>query len=282
MPTKIRIDLLLINLLNLILILAVVLFPTNAVRVILGFPFILFFSGYVTLSALYPTKTGMIPTHRLMLSFALSIAIVPLLLLLLNFTSWGIRQNPVLFTIAGYTFVLSVIAWVRWQFKPAVERFTIDIHFRKPQWNGFGKASRGNKIVSVILGICVLGAIGLLVYVVRLPRASDTYTEFYVLGEDDKALYYPTALVLGDEGKVIIGLINHEKGTADYRVEIQVNGLRNSEIDAISLANGEKWEQPVSFTPSVVGTNQRVEFLLYQNGETLAGKTLHIWFDVTE
>ena len=99
---KIKDELLLLNLLNVILIVIVVFLPSSLIRVILGMPFILFFPGYATISALYPTKDAISSANRLMLSFALSIAIVPLILLLLNFISWGTKLNPILYsTVMG-------------------------------------------------------------------------------------------------------------------------------------------------------------------------------------
>ena len=40
------------------------------------------------------------------------------------------------------------------------------------------------------------------------------------------------------------------------------NGVKNNEIDGITLTQGTKWENAVSFTPQAVGDNQKAEFSL--------------------
>ena len=278
-----KIDLLLLNLLNIILIAIIVFWPSSLLRVILGMPFILFFPGYATISALYPTKDTISSTHRLMLSFALSIAIVPLILLLLNFTSWGIRLNPILYSVAAFTAIVSVIAWLRRKSKPKSDRFNVEFDMAVPVWKGFWKAGTANKIISVILVLAILGAIGTLIYVIRMPDTAEKYTEFYILNTNGKATNYPQTLTLGEEGKIIVGIVNHERATISYHVEVITNGVKDYETSSISLANGEKWENEVTFTPTILGTNQEVEFLLFKGGETTSAmEPLHLWMDVTQ
>jgi uncharacterized membrane protein len=55
---------------------------------------VLFFPGYVFITALFPEKKELDNLERLALSLGLSIAIVPLIGLLLNYTPWGIRLIP--------------------------------------------------------------------------------------------------------------------------------------------------------------------------------------------
>lgn len=241
MKIKIQNELLLLNLLNVILIIIVVFLPSSSMRVILGMPFILFFPGYALISALYPTKDAISSTHRLMLSFALSLAIVPLILLLLNFTSWGISINPILYSIAAFTAIISVVAWLRRRRKPKPDQFSVEFDLRVPNWKGFWKAGTANRITSAILVLAILGAIGTLVYVIRMPDTGEKFTEFYILGANGKAINYPQTLTLGEEGKVIVGIVNHERSTMSYRVEVRINGVKDSETSSVTLADGEKW-----------------------------------------
>jgi uncharacterized membrane protein len=46
------------------------------------------------------------------------------------------------------------------------------------------------------------------------------------------------------------------------------------------LANGQKWEQQVSFMLTKVGVNQKVEFLLYKDEGTNAYLSLNLRIDV--
>lgn len=113
----------LLNLLTVALIVAIFLITSNAARIVLGLPFVLFFPGYVLILALFPRKDGMGGIERAALSFGLSIAVVPLIGLILNYTPWGIRLEPVLYSLASFIFVMSLIAWLRMRWLLEEERF---------------------------------------------------------------------------------------------------------------------------------------------------------------
>src|SRR3972149_5318976 len=125
-----------------------------------------------------------------------------------------------------------------------------------------------NKILSAILIIAILGAIGALGYVIATPRSGEGFTEFYILGLERKAENYPKELVVGQEGKVIVGIINREHKTASYRVEVRISGVKNNESGPVFIAYNGKWQEVLSFTSDKVGDNQTVEFLLYKDGES--------------
>jgi len=146
-------------------------------------------------------------------------------------------------------------------------------------WAG---SSRLNKALSVILITAILAAIGALIYMAVVPKVGEKFTEFYILGPEGKAENYPTEVVLRQEAEVILGIVNHEYEEVSYRVEVRIGGVTNKEIGPVVLTHEEKWEQEVSFTPSRVGENQKVEFLLYKRGHDKADLTLRLWIDVKE
>ena len=59
-------------------------------------------------------------------SFGLSIAVVPLLGLALNYTPFGIRLVPVLVVLSVFTVSLAVVAGVRRQGLPEADRFVVE------------------------------------------------------------------------------------------------------------------------------------------------------------
>ena len=65
---------------------------TLPLRVVLALPLMLFIPGYCVIAALFPKDGDINLIERFVLSFGLSIAIVPLIGLGLNFTPWGIRS----------------------------------------------------------------------------------------------------------------------------------------------------------------------------------------------
>ncbi len=141
---------------------------------------------------------------------------------------------------------------------------------------------RWNKPLTVLLILVALGALTILGYVVvkaATGRSSDTFTEFYILGAGGKAEDYPTALVLGEKGGVILGIKNHEQQSTIYQIEITIGGVKIQSVGPVSLGDGEKWEQPIDITPTKVG-DQKVEFLLYKDGEATSFENLYFWIDV--
>ncbi len=48
----------------------------------------------------------------------------------------------------------------------------------------------------------------------------------------------------------------------------------------LALDHDEKWENEVGFVLQVVGDDQKVEFILYKNGEEEPYSSLHLWIDV--
>ena len=83
------------------------------VRTALSLPLILFLPGYALIAMLFPEKTGLEWLERIALSVGLSVAVVPLIGLVLNFTSWGIKEIPLLASLSVFTLLLSGLAYVR-------------------------------------------------------------------------------------------------------------------------------------------------------------------------
>jgi len=96
-------------------------FPFLALRWVLGFVFVLFIPGYVTVEALFPKGRELDSIERFALSVGLSLALVPLVGLLLNYTPWGIRLTPMVISLTILTVGLAVIALAR-QYRISAER----------------------------------------------------------------------------------------------------------------------------------------------------------------
>ena len=82
-------------------------------RVLFGLPLILFVPGYVLIAALFPRDDDLDWLERVALSFGLSIAVVPLIGLVLNYTPWGIRLDPVLAALSLFVIAMAGAATVR-------------------------------------------------------------------------------------------------------------------------------------------------------------------------
>jgi hypothetical protein len=87
--------------------------PLIYMRYVLGSIFVLYLPGSMLIEALYPRREDLESLERLALSIGLSLAIVPLIGLLLNYTPWGIRLTPIVISLATFTETMAVLALVR-------------------------------------------------------------------------------------------------------------------------------------------------------------------------
>lgn len=282
-PRNYYLDIILILALTLLTVGFVLIPPLNKtfVRTILGILLVLFIPGYSLIAALFPKWGDLDGIERAALSFGLSIAVTPLIGLGLNYTPWGIRLDPILISLTIFTLAMSLIAYLRRRSLPEGEKYFVPFGaFTRNIRESFKGESRTEKILSIILIISIILAISTTVYIIVKPKQGEKFTEFYILGPDGKASNYPTNLTNGDRGRVIIGLVNHEYATTDYKLLVKV-GNRTLKNDTLTLKNGEKKEIPYNFT---AGTNgqKKMQFLLYKLPEEVKPyRSLHLWLDIT-
>ncbi|ASJ06374.1 DUF1616 domain-containing protein [Thermococcus pacificus] len=217
-------DLLTVIALSVVLDLLIAFFPDSLARKALGLAFVLFFPGYVFITALFPNRKELDNLERLALSFGLSIAIVPLIGLALNYTPWGIRLIPILISLTVFNIALAVVAIYRRAraFEPWIPWITIERIKKELEWE---ESSKLDKALTVILIIAILTSIGTLGYVITHPKPGEKFTEFYILGPDGKADNYPTELKVSQNGTLIIGIVNHEGRNVTYYVQIWLVNL---------------------------------------------------------
>jgi uncharacterized membrane protein len=297
-------------------------------RIVLGLPFVLFLPGYALIAALFPEQggqrehsstdsteeaetpanggSGIDGIERVALSFGLSIAVVPLVGLVLNFTPWGIRLVPILVGVGGVTVGCAVIAASRrWELPP-------DERFRVPyrEWYGavhtevFEPDTPTDAALNILLALSMLVAVASVGYAVAVPKEGESFSEFYLLteGEDGELVAdgYPTEFVRGEGQPLVVGVGNNEHEPTTYTVVVQLQDVdvvdnetrvrERSELDRFGtrLAHNETWHHPYEVTPTMTGTRLRLQFLLYTD-EAPANprvensyRDLHLWVNVTD
>lgn len=280
-------DLWLIDIVTILLIVVIAFSPSTIARTVLGLPFLLFFPGYVLIAALFPKKGSLGGMERVALSFGLSLAVVPLMGLILNYTPWGIRLYPILISLAVFILATSGVAWYRRGKLAPEERFRVPFNIRLPSWRG---QSMTEKVLSVVLAVVIAGAIGTLGYAIATPKVGEKFTEFYILGPEGRAGNYPEELKVGEKGRVILEIVNHEQEWASYQVEVWVDGekakLRIEGEDGgeikVELEPEQEWGKAVGFVPQTTGEKQKVEFVLYKDGDPYFEEPPYLWVDVEE
>lgn len=254
------------------------------VRIPLGLAVVLFPPGYTLIAALFPRKEDLDGIERIALSFGLSIAVMPLMGLGLNYTPWGIRLVPVVISLCLFTVVMSIVAHIRRSAIVQGDRFSVEFRqgiraIRGELLND--RSSRIDKALTVILVITIILSISALVYVVVIPKQGEKFTEFYILGPKGKAYDYPTSVVTGQNSTVIVGIVNHEYVTVNYTMRMAIQNSTLSSRD-VRLDNNQTWESPVVYELQRVGNNQKLDFLLYkEHNFTAPYRDLHLWVNVS-
>jgi uncharacterized membrane protein len=256
-------------------------FTTGLLRIILSFLCLIFFPGYTLISALFPKQGDIGAIERIALSFGASIAIVPILGFVLNFTPWGIKLMPILISVGAFILIMSIVGFIRQQLLPGELRFGISLKTEGTAWQ---KMTILNKVLS-IFGFLVVIAIASLVVslAVSLPYKPSA-TEFYILNTKGEAGNYPRQVKVNDNISLTAVIINHEDQSTRYSIQISDNGTTLKTIDTQLLSPEEKWERQVSFSLKSIGKNQKIGFLLFKNGEEAPyfKEPLYLYIDIAE
>ena len=95
-------------------------YPIVYIRYILGTLFVIWLPGYSFIKALFPTEPpfnttskGLDSIERLALSVGMSLALVSIIGLLLNYTPWGIRLTPMVLSLLILTAVFATAGIIR-------------------------------------------------------------------------------------------------------------------------------------------------------------------------
>ncbi len=278
-------DLQIVAMIIILTVLFVLLPPLNTspVRTILGIPMVLFLPGYALIAALFPRKNDLDGIERLALSFGLSIAVVPLIGLGLNFTPFGIRLVPILVSLSVFTLAMLLIAYIRRSKLSEEERFEVPFSYMYSSLKSeiFSSKKGVDKILTIILILSIVASIIMLIYVIVTPKQGEKFTEFYILGDNGKAEGYPTRLEAGKTSSVIVGITNQEYRLINYTLNISIENQTLNTMQ-VTLMHNSTWEERVLFTPEKTGDNLKLEFLLYKEENfTLPYRDLHLWVNVT-
>jgi uncharacterized membrane protein len=251
----------------------------EVLRVVLGVPFVLLLPGYCLVAALYPRRNDLEGLERLALGFALSIAVVPLIALALNYSPWGVRLTPILASLAVLIVLAAVAAACRRWPLPVEQAFAVTSGVRLPRWPKL-RVRPIDGVLALALTALLAGLGAVVYFVATSAEDPEGYTEFYILGPGGKAEAYPGVVKVGEQATAVLGLVNHEGQDTAYRIDVRLDGKNADDIDGLVLGNGERWENTVSLLPTRVGQDQKAEFLLYKDERGEPYKSLHLWLNV--
>ncbi|WP_458210696.1 DUF1616 domain-containing protein [Haladaptatus sp. NG-SE-30] len=261
---------------------------SGRLRVALVLPLVVFLPGYVLISAIFPgggedgtRRFGIGESdasyelggpERVALAVTLSVAIVPMIAAVANFTPWGVTLRPILVGIVAFTGLFTLVALVRRVRVPAKRRYS-------PGAPGilFGSTSRRSdsgtttllNVGIVITFLLVASSVG---FAVLNPPQGEQFTEFYVetqnIDSNTNTLYQTD---LGGEG-VTVNVGNQEGERVQYTVVAVLQRVENGNVvkqaqfaeKQVTVRNGQTKKVTLQGDPSISGDNVRLRLLLYK------------------
>ena len=261
-------------------------------------------SGGTDAGATPPDRSGIDGIERVALSFGLSIAVVPLIGLVLNFTPWGIRLVPVVTAVAAFTLgCVAVAARRRWALPPD-ERLAVPYRewLAAAESELFEPDDRTDAALNVLLAVSVLLAVGSVGYAVAVPPQGEQFSEFYLLTETPEgelvADGYPETMAVNETAELIVGIGNNEYESTEYHVVVQLQEveMEGNESTVVERTELDRFEATVghnathherhTLRPTRAGEELRVQYLLYRGDvpddptRENAYRDLHLWIDV--
>lgn len=291
----------------------------SPLRTVLALPLVLLFPGYALLAALYPgtavdervrrdgtrdAKATLTQLERLVFSVVLSLAIVPMIGFVLNFTPFGIRLGPMMVAVGGVTVILALVGVLSRASVPSDRRHGLragrigawaDRYLSRSRRSllsseAFIPETETQRLLNLVfvIGIVVFAAsVG---YAAVTPAADqEPFTELYLVEQTDDGRYttenISTEFFSGKTRTLYVGIGNHEGRPVDYTIVVQLDG---KELDRtrthVNDGVTKRVAQPI--TPKTTGDRIRLQFLLYKGNVPAeptpenAYRSVHLWVTV--
>ncbi len=137
-----------------------------------------------------------------------------------------------------------------------------------------------NSLVTWILAVLLILAVGGTVLLIVLPQPGEPFTELYLLGPSGKASGYPTNLTVNQTANVTVGVVNHENANVNYTLVVT---LANKTIrtESFSLANNQTLQENIAFKAVSQGSGQKLTFDLHKGNDANVYRSVYLLLNVT-
>ena len=277
------------------------------VQTVVALPLLVFLPGYFVLAVLFPRAahagradtTQLDQFERFVLSYGVSLAVLPLLALGLTALSLPLTVEDVLLAVTVLVVGCAPLAVVRRAGVPEKQRY----EFSRPALTDsvrdrVDEDQPVDLAINIALAITVVVGLAVTMAVILAPPQETGYTEVAVLTENGQgdlvASGYDDAIGPNGSEPLVLSVKNHHDERRTYSVAVQTQRVtddgtvqqreRLRQFEREVPANGT-WQEPHQIDPSMTGENVRVVYLVYQ--ETLpddptragADKSVFIWVD---
>lgn len=293
------------------------------VRALIGFPLLLFVPGYILLAGLFPrghrprrtdddqrlfgavSEGALRPLERAVLSFGISVALLPPAGLVLSGLGVGFRPETVVGAASAAFLAGIVVACARRLRVPESERVSVPVTgWLSRATAGLSGDSQVEATTAFVVVLVALVATSALAYGLVAPGGGDSYTTMAMYSENDTGALvtsdYPDSLAANETGDVVVVVENHEHRQVNYTLVAELQRVDRSNgtvtvLEAVelnqsqqSLVAGERWRSNQTIRPELTGDDLRVVYLLYRNpppadpGIESAYRNLYFTIDVAE
>ncbi|ELZ30304.1 hypothetical protein C475_01177 [Halosimplex carlsbadense 2-9-1] len=290
------------------------------VRALVAIPFALFAPGWALVAVLFPhghhetdesggdrtVSDGLTLYERVALSFGTSIAVIPVVGLVLDLSPVGLAPDAVVASLAGLVLALVAVAVRRRRALPSELRYSVPYRrwLSAARSNLFRTETSRDTALTAVVAVSLLLAVGSVGFVAVDPKQGAQFSEFYLLGADDSgdltAESYPQNFTVGESRSLVVGIQNDEQTTTSYtvvvrldRVELRASSTRVVESERLHrfeprLAANETWHRQHAVRPSMAGERLRLTYLLYRESPPEdptvgnAYRDARLWIDVNE
>ncbi|KTG26899.1 hypothetical protein AUR66_15560 [Haloferax profundi] len=270
-----------------------------AVRAVFGLPLLVFLPGYALLLVLFPhaysdtrvaqpalttpaqNRMGITVLERMVLSFGVSLAVVPTL----GVVVLSLVPQPNTVAVVGiFSAVVAAFLLVgefRRQRLSEAERYDVPVkHWYtslvESLTTGTPTTRRLNVLLAVVVVISVLG----LGYALTVPNYGEEYTSLSLLTQQSDgelvASGYPDSLSSAESTALVASVTNNEQELTEYTLVVQLQRVDTSsgtatiieheELARVSreVAPGETWTASPTLQSEMTGSDLRLTYLLYK------------------
>lgn len=258
-------------------------------QALFGLLFIFVAPGYAAVSLFIPgsnlrgldvnisTATEISLVERLLLAVGLSIAIIPLIGVVLHFSPWMLGPVTYLSVTGVLTLLTTIGAIVRRGQLPRSRQFRVTgVAETVVGWLASARGNRERYLNILFVSGVTIAMIGVMT-AVAMSGPGERFTEFYIQTEDPvtgepTSVNYPTNMTVNEQYGYIVGITNNEHRAEQITVVVELQRtedgqtVETSELDRFTRAveHGETVEKSISVQPDMRGENLRLSYQLYR------------------
>lgn len=223
-----------------------------------------------------PSCAGLPFGQRIAVSFGLSIALVPVLALLLDVVGIPFDVVPIAALTGGFAVVALVLGVVR-RYRIAPEhRYVLPWFYLDKLGLWMRSGDQTTRALNLALVVAVVLATASVGVALVAPPGDREYTQVSVLTERNGELVaggYPNQTTVGEANELVLEVQNREGEQTTYSVVVELqqvnddgNVVKSAEVNRFSKAvgNDETWTAPHEVTPPFAGKDLRVVYLVYR------------------